>query len=435
MKGRGIKGEGLANNLNASRFRPADYIKITIFGFALTALWNSLHTLILPLRLLDFVAESEKGTYLSILMGTGLLLAMVVQPIAGAISDRSSFSWGRRRPYILLGTVLTVVFLPGIGFGNSHLALFIIVYCLLQVSGNMAQGPYQGFIPDLVPEGKRGLASGVKSLLEMVGGLALVGLIAYLMDRYYLERGGPWLWYALATLGIVLLGTMLATILLVKERPGAGSPRAPLLPTLYRSFKIDVKGNRDFVWFLVSRLLIIAAFSTIQKFALYFLLDVIEVASPAAATFNLLIVAGVFMLAAAYSAGRLSDRVGRRPILVSSGFLGALGILLLFLFPSYSTVMLSSGILGIASGAFMSANWALATDLVAKGEEARYLGLTNLATAGGAALTLFIIGPVIDFFNARTPGLGYQAMFLASFIYFVVGSLLLLKIKGRRQAK
>jgi len=77
----------------------------------------------------------------------------------------------------------------------------------------------------------------------------------------------------------------------------------------------------------------------------------------------------------------------------------------------------------------------MAIDLVGKGEEARYLGLTNLATAGGAALTLFIIGPAIDFFNTFSSGLGYQVMFLACFIYFVVGSLLVMKIKGRGQPR
>ncbi len=414
----------------AKGFGFADYIKISIFGFALAALWSSLHTIIIPMRLLDFVAESEKATHLGYLLGTGLLLAIIVQPIAGAISDRSGFGWGRRRPYILLGTTVALLLLPGISVGGSYATIFII-YCLLQVSSNMAQGPYQAFIPDLVPEGKRGLASGVKTLLEFVGGLAVVRLIAYLMDRYFTEQGGPWLWYAVATLVVVLLGTMLATILMVKERPVAGGPKPPLLPSLYKSFKIDVKTNRDFIWFLGSRLLILTAFATLQKFALYFLTDVVGVASPAAATFNFLIVVGIGMLAAAYSAGRLSDRVGRRPIVVSSGLLGALGIALLFFSHSYSAIMFAASVLGIASGAFMSTNWALATDLVPKGEEARYLGLTNLATAGGSALTLFIIGPMIDFFNARSPGLGYQAMFLVCFICFVAGAVLLMKIKGR----
>jgi len=418
----------------AKGFGPADYIKISIFGFALAALWSSLHTIVIQVRLLDFVAEAQKNTYLGLLTGTGLILAMAVQPIAGAISDRSGFRWGRRRPYILLGTILTMLFLPGIGLCGSYLTLFI-TYCLLQVSSNTAQGPYQAFIPDLVPEGKWGRASGVKTLLEFVGGLVVVRLIAYLMDRYFTEQGGPWLGYTLAILGIVLLGTMLATILTVKERPGAGGPKLPLLPTLYRSFKIDVKANRDFVWFLVSRLLILVAFSALQKFALYFFMDVVGITSPAAVTADLLIVVGVCMLVMVYPAGRLSDKVGRKRIVVSSGLVSALGIMLLFFSQSYVPIMLCGALLGLSFGAFMSTNWALATDLVAKGEEARYLGLTNLATAGGSALTLFIIGPMIDFFNAYSPGLGYKVMFLICFTCLVAGSLLALKIKGQAQLR
>jgi Na+/melibiose symporter-like transporter len=399
-------------------FRRIDYIKITIFGFALAALWSSLHSIVLPLRLLDFVAESEKNTYLGLLTFTGLILAMAVQPIAGTISDRSGFSWGRRRPYVLLGTIIGILLLPGIGYFGSYAAIFLI-YCLLQVSTNTAQGPYQAFIPDLVPEGKRGLASGVKSLLEIVGGIALVRLIGYFMGQYSTGEGSFWLWLVLGAL---------ATVLTVKERARSGSPQLPFLPTLYKSFKIDVKANSDFVLFLVSRLLIFMALATIQTFALFYLRDVIGVANPATATADLLIAAGIGMMVAVYPAGRLSDRIGRRPVVVSSGLLGALGILVIFFSPSYGYIIFGGAILGIATGAFMSSNWALATDLVARGEEARYLGLTNLATAGGAALAR-LIGPVIDFFNRYTPGLGYQVMLGTCFVYFIAGSLLLIKIR------
>jgi len=177
------------------------------------------------------------------------------------------------------------------------------------------------------------------------------------------------------------------------------------------------------------------AFTTLQTFALYFLRDVVGIANPAEATARFSIVAVAGMLAVVYPAGRLSDRVGRRPIVVSSGLLGALGIALIFFFQhNYMLIVLFGGLVGISFGAFMSTNWALATDLVAKGEEARYLGLTNLATAGGAALAR-LIGPVIDFFNAHSPGLGYAVMLLACFIYFLLGSLLVMKIKGRGQPR
>jgi len=410
------------------RFGPADYIKITILGFALTALWQSLHTIVLPLRLLDFVAESQKNTCLGLLTFCGLILAMAVQPIAGAISDRSGFSWGRRRPYILIGTMLAVLFLPGLGFFDSYAAIFII-YCLLQISSNTAQGPYQAFIPDLVPAGRRGLASGVKTLLEILGGIALMYPLALFMDRYAAGEGGYWLWLVLAALAVVLLGSLIATVLMVKEQPAAGGSQLPLLSALYKSFHIDIKLNRDFVWFLISRLLIFMAFATVQTFTLYFLRDVVGVANPATATFRFSMVVVIGMLLAVYPAGYLSDRAGRRPIAVTSGLFSALGILLVFLFKeNFMVVLLCGGLIGAATGAFMSTNWALATDLVAKGEEARYLGLTNLATAGGAALAR-LIGPVIDHCNAYSANLGYSMMLLACFVYFVAGALLLLKVR------
>ena len=410
-----------------SQFHRIDYVKITVFGFALAALWSSLHSIVLPLRLLDFVAESQKNTYLGLLTFTGLLLAMVAQPVAGTISDRSGFHRGRRRPYVLMGTAVALLFLPGIGFSGSYAAIFII-YCLLQVSTNTAQGPYQAFLPDLVPEGRRGLASGVKGLLEIVGGIALIYPIALFMDRYFAGEGSSWLWLVLGMLAVVLLGAMAATVLAVKETPGGGNPQPPLLTALYQTFKIDVRKNRNFIWFLISRLLVFMAFTTIQQFALNFLHDVIGVANPAEATARFSIVAVIGMLAVVYPAGYFSDRIGRRPIAITAALLGAIGIAIIFLFQSYGAILFAAGIIGIALGAFNSTNWAMATDLIARGEEARYLGLANMATAGGAALAR-LIGPVIDFFNGYTPNLGYQVMLGACFIYFVAGSTLLLKIK------
>ena len=107
----------------------------------------------------------------------------------------------------------------------------------------------------------------------------------------------------------------------------------------------------------------------------------------------------------------------------------AAGILMLLLGPSYGYIIIGGALQGVAVGAFMSSNWALATDLVPKTEVARYLGLTNLATAGGAALAR-AIGPAIDFFNGYAPGLGYKIMLLVCFAYFIAGSALVVKIKG-----
>ena len=205
-------------NENSTPFRRRDYLKITALGFAITALWQSLHSIILPQRLLDFVPETQKNTYLGLMTLTGLLLAMFVQPIAGAFSDRSGSKWGRRRPYILIGGVITLLILPGVGLAGSFAVLFA-VYCLLQVASNTAQGPFQALIPDLAPPDKRGLASGVKALLEIVGGVILVYISSLFINRYAAGEGSRWLWLVLGILAVVLLGTLAATLAVVKETP------------------------------------------------------------------------------------------------------------------------------------------------------------------------------------------------------------------------
>ncbi len=152
------------------------------------------------MRLLDFAPEAPKNSYLGYLTFAGLLVAMVVQPVAGAASDRAGFHWDRRRPYILTGTVAALVLLPGLGLAGSYAAVFA-GYCLLQVATNTAQGPYQGFLSDLAPPSRRGLASGVKSLLELTGGVGLARLAAHFMDRYAPGNEEYWLWLTLRGTG------------------------------------------------------------------------------------------------------------------------------------------------------------------------------------------------------------------------------------------
>ncbi len=428
-------------SLKTRGFGTWDYLKITILVFATTALWQGMHGIILPLRVLDFVPEAEKNTALGLLISAGLILAMIVQPIIGAISDRSGFRWGRRRPFILVGTLFLLLFLPGIGLAGSYAVLFA-TYCFLQISSNTVQGPHQGFIPDLVPEGKRGLASGVKGFLEILGGVVLLYPIAVFMDNYAIGQGSQWLWLSLALPGVFLLVFMAATILTVKEQPGSGglqfsatiSGIGICLRRCLMWFRLSrligfIKMHRNFCWFLASRLFFFLAMAIIQRFALYFLRDVIGAADPAEAVFRFSILAVIGMLIVAYPAGRLSDKTGRKPIAFLSAILGTLGILVIILYQSYTSIMVAAGILGIATGAFSSANWALATDLVIKGKEARYLGLANMATAGAGVLA-GLVGPLIDRYEAVTIGLGYQIMLVACLLFFMLGGLLLLKVKS-----
>jgi MFS family permease len=412
------------------RFRAADYLKITILGLALAAIANVMHAIILPIRVQDMVGDAQKSTYLGLLTFAGLLIAIIIQPVIGAISDRSGFRWGRRRPFILAGCTVAIVFLLGTGLVGGYAGLFIL-WCLTQSSLNTAQGPFQAFIPDLAPENKRGLASGVKNLLEIAGGVALLQLTGSLMSNYSSTDGSRWLWFSLGALALVLAATLLITVLTVREKPAQGGLSRPDITTLYESFRINLKSSPGFVKFLLSRLLFVMSLTTLQSFALYYFQDVVGMANPAGVTADLITAVGIAMLVVVYPAGRFSDRIGRQPILVACGLLGAAGITLIYFFHGYEMILFAGSLIGIAAGAFLSTNWALATDLIPREEAGRYLGLANLASAGGGALAR-LIGPVIDFSNRQADGLGYTVMLGLCGVYFVLSSILIWRIRGKK---
>jgi Na+/melibiose symporter-like transporter len=418
-----IKGE--------KQFGAFDYVKITLLGFALTALWSSLGSILLPIRLLAYVPESQKNTYLGLLTFAGLVLAIIVQPVAGALSDSTNWRRGKRIPYILIGMLLSILILPGIGLATTYAGVFI-VYCLLQICTNTALSPYQAFIPELVPQNKRGVASGVKSLFEVLGGVALVKVTASFMGRYTTGSDEKWMWLALGTLATVLFIALLITMLTVKEPPGNGVS-ALSGAVLKQKLKIDFKVNRNFGLFLLARALLGIPGVALQIYILYYLMDVMAMANPASVAGTLMVVVGISLLVTAFPAGRLSDRIGRKPIIVASGILGIIGVLVLLFAKNYFQIMLSGALIGMANGALLSASWALGTDLAVNGEEAKYLGLTNLAIAGGSALAR-LIGPVIDIFNNVQKGLGYQVMLIICLLSLAAGTVIIIKVRHGKLA-
>ena len=410
-------------------FRWPDYFKVSILFFALAALSQSLHSIILPIRILDFVSESQKNTFLGLMTFAGLFIAVLYQPVIGALSDRAQTAWGRRRPFILFGIAALIVCIIGVGLAPSYVFLFV-TYLLMQFASNTAQGPYQALLPEIVPAKKRGVASAIKNVLEISGGVAMVGVASILITRYETTGASAWLWLALAVLSALLCLVLIITIAWIKEDvPRPKLPPPSFSSTIKRTFRLNFPRDRVFVWFLLSRALILMALATIQQFALYFFRDVVGLENSAEATFGFLGVAVAMVILTIYPAGRLSDRFPRQKVSAVAAGMGALGIILIMILPKdYNLMLIPAGIIGMALVVFATANWALATDLVVPGEEARYLGLANMATAGGAALAR-LIGPVIDFFNTRSPNQGYQVMLGVCAVYFILGGVILLKVK------
>ena len=125
----------------------------------------------------DLVGKEMSAIGLAVISGVAVIASILVQPTVGVISDYTITRWGRRKPYILIGGVFDMLFLYGIASSNTFVAL-VAFYFLIQVSSNFAQGPFQGYVPDLVPARQVGMASGLMGLMIVLGTVAGAGIAA-----------------------------------------------------------------------------------------------------------------------------------------------------------------------------------------------------------------------------------------------------------------
>jgi Na+/melibiose symporter-like transporter len=410
--------------------RKRDHVAMNVYWFGLSFMWNAIHPIILPALLLNFAPESLKNTYLGGMTFAGLILAMIVQPVTGGLSDGTRSRWGSRRPWMLTGTLLSLACLAGMALASDFLWL-LTTYILLQIASNSAHGPAQGLIPDLVPEKQRGLASGIKNLFDMLGLVVASRVAGKLMSN-----GNPVLLFAViaATLTISTLVTLLTTAERGDRQAEAAGETKPALRNLHRLLSVGLRKHPDYVWLITSRLLILLGIYAVQTFVQYYIRDVLLVPNPTEVTGNLLAMIGLPLTLLVFPAGLLSDRLGRRRLNLLAGAVIAPAIFLLIFARSVTTLLVFGGIIGTGVGIFLSANWALATDLIPQEEAGKYLGLTNLATAGSGAVGR-LAGPLIDGVNALRPGayLGYPTLFILASLSVATGTLLVLRIREPAQ--
>jgi MFS family permease len=407
---------------------------LNAYWIGLSFKWNALHPIILPAVLLNYVPDAQKNTYLGILTFIGLAVATVVQPVAGAVSDGWVSRWGRRRPLIVLGTLFDFAFLAVIGWAGGLTWLFV-GYIGLQFSSNVAHGPAQGLLPDRVAPEKIGAASGLKTFMDM---LALV--IASLAAGRLLDPEGRDPTLVILVVMAVMAVATLVTVLGTAEEPSlrpSGEPAAPQVgwragawwEDLRAQFTIDFRANIPYWWLIGQRFVFLLGVYGIQAFALYYIRDVLKAENPVQQTGDLLAALTAALVVLAVIGGWLSDRFGAKRVLYAAGALAAVGYMLLRLAQTPAMLIAYGSVIGAGIGLFLTASWALANKLAPSQEAGKYLGLTNLATAGAGALAR-LEGPLVDVFNAARPGLwfGYTGLFAFGTVCALLSMVLLTRV-------
>lgn len=393
---------------------------ITLFSLALGMVSNTLEPAVLGHKVLELV-PAQKNTALGFTTFAGLIVAVLWQPIVGALSDRTRSRLGRRAPYFIGGTALVVVCLYAIALAPAF-SIVIAGVLLIQLASNTVQGPWQALIPDQVPAGQRGAASGLKAAFD---------ILAFVLGRQISGRlvSAGSVTGAVTVTSAVFVVALLLTLAAARERPPAVRlpPSPTMRQTLGRTFSVDWRAHPAFGWWFANRFLFWAGFIALNTFLLFFMIDVVRMGEAQAQRFvgNLSTVIGLVVLVASLPAGWLADRVGRRPLVAAAGLLAAAGTAVILVGRTEPVIIGAGALVGLGVGVFLSANWALVTDIVPEAEAARYLGIANIATAGGSGIARLMGGVLIDPINrlAGSTSAGYLGLYGLTLLSFLLGTL------------
>ncbi|MEP7358912.1 MAG: MFS transporter, partial [Anaerolineales bacterium] len=341
------------------RLSSLEQFYLSAFWFSTNLMWGAILAVLVQSQVIVLVPDALKGTAVGLVIGLGSLAGILVPPFMGAWSDRVRSRLGRRRPFMLVGTALTLAalagmayfpFLPAAPLWGFSVAfwLYIGAYLLANFANNFATAPYSALLPDVVPVEQRGSASGWYGLMTLLGngvGIVLVGSLVNHdapLDQF---RGQIYTVYTL--IGIILVIGTLISVLGTREPVVTAPPKPFRWPEFWRSLLQPFK-SADFFWVFFTRLLVTMGIFSIQNFLQLYMADVVKeftifgkaVATTAegAVTFMLLLLL-LFSLFSSIAGGPLSDKYGRKLLVYISGGVMALVAIALIVTHQYAAAL------------------------------------------------------------------------------------------------
>lgn len=380
--------------------------------------WGAVPAILLPQQITVQFGEADKVANLAIVATIGAFLAMVAQPIAGQISDRTRTRFGRRAPWIVIGSLAGALSLVGLAFANTLVGV-AIAWSLVQISYNFAQGPLSAVMPDRVPVSRRGTfaaLSGIGLMVGAIGGQVIGSLFFNSIAAGYVT---------FAVISVVVLALF---VIFNPDYPSTELPREPFsFPDFLRTFWVNPIKYPDFFWAFTGRLLLYTGYFAVTGYQLFILTDYLKVESPQAVipVVGLITLAGI--LIATVVSGPLSDKIGRRkPFVFGSSVAMGLAMLLPWISPTLEAWMIMSFIAGLGFGMFQAVDTALMSEVLPSAKSfAKDLGVVNIAATLPQTLAPAVAGAIVLAF-------GFAGLFPVGIVLSILGAFAVWPIKATR---
>lgn len=357
-----------------------------------------------------------KETALAVITGVGAAISMVLNPTFGALSDRTTSRFGRRVPWIALGSLAGALGLTILS-GATSLWQVLLGWCLVQAAVNAALAAITATLPDRVPVEQRARAGGFVGLGQTVGILVGAGLAI----SFGGTRGG---YLACA---VFLLLSAIPYLLRSHDKPITESEPF-VLGAFLRSFWVSPSAHPDFAWAWATRFLVNLGNAIATLYLLYFLTDAVGLADPENGVFVAIAVNSVVVALSAVVAGYLSDRNGRRKVFVIwAGVVMAVAALMLAFWQTWPGVLTAAVVLGIGFGAFLAVDLAIVTEVLPdEAGFAKDLGVINIANALPQVIAPVVAAPIVTQLG------GYTSLYVVAAVVGLVGAVAVVNIRGVR---
>jgi MFS family permease len=368
-------------------------------------------------RLAEQVDPSSKEGALAWITGAGALVAIVANPVAGALSDRTTSRLGRRRPWVLYGSVFGGLAMVALTLQSTVLGL-AVVWGVAQAAINSAYAGAMATIPDRVPVRQRGLVSGWVGLAQTLGVVVGVALVSFVVTDL---NGGIVLTAAL----LIALAIPLALWLRDPRLERVDLPPFDLGPWL-RGFWVSPRRYPDFAWAWITRFLMMFGNALATLYLLFFLQDAVQYPEPEQGQTILVALYAIGTLLTAVFGGMMSDKSGRRKIYVIwSTIVMASSALILAFFPVFPAVMIGAFILGLGYGMYLAVDQALVTQVLpAAFDRGRDLGVINIANSAPQVLAPVLAAPIV------TGATGYTGLYVVTAVITLASAVLVTRIRS-----